>query len=335
MRWLALLVAWAGLVSGQHELAEDTDINEIRGYHKREHSLVKPYQASGLDIPFWDIVGSTMVSSTNIQLTPDQQSRSGAVWNKYPVKSRDWEVAITFRVSGSTGDLFGDGIAFWYAKEPNILGPVFGSKDHFHGLAVFLDTYSNHNGVHSHGHPYVSAMIANGTQAYDHDRDGTHTQLGGEDKGCEAKFRNRNHDSHILVRYVADTIQVYIDVSNSGLWTKCFIVPGVRLPAGYHLGVSAATGELSDAHDLIGLRTYELDVPRAEKAGEGDRYGFEPEAAHYAAPRDHVNDPRPSRLGGIGTFFLYLLGLVAVVGCVGVGIVMLQKRQEHSRKRFY
>jgi mannose-binding lectin 2 len=37
-----------------------------------------------------------------------------------------------------------------------------------------------------HAHPYISAMVNNGTLYYDHDRDGTHTQLA----GCEARFRN-------------------------------------------------------------------------------------------------------------------------------------------------
>lgn len=40
-------------------------------------------------------------------------------------------------------------------------------------------------------------MINNGTLHYDHDRDGTHTQLA----GCEAQFRNVNHDTHIAVKY--------------------------------------------------------------------------------------------------------------------------------------
>jgi len=30
-----------------------------------------------------------------------------------------------------------------------VLGPVFGSMDYFQGLAVILDTYSNHNGPHN------------------------------------------------------------------------------------------------------------------------------------------------------------------------------------------
>ena len=30
-----------------------------------------------------------------------------------------------------------------------ISGAVFGSKDNFHGLAIFMDNYSNHNGPHN------------------------------------------------------------------------------------------------------------------------------------------------------------------------------------------
>ncbi len=66
-----------------------------------------------------------------------------------PVSSRDWELLVSFKVHGSTGEMYGDGLALWYTKEPSQLGPVFGSKDYFHGLGIFLDTYCNHNGPHT------------------------------------------------------------------------------------------------------------------------------------------------------------------------------------------
>jgi hypothetical protein len=53
-----------------------------------------------------------------------------------------------------------------------------------------------------HQHPYISAMVNNGSLHYDHDRDGTHTQLA----GCEAKFRNLDHDTHIAIRYERDVL---------------------------------------------------------------------------------------------------------------------------------
>ena len=55
-----------------------------------------------------------------------------------------------------------------------------------------------------HQHPYVSAMINNGSLKYDHDTDGTHTQIA----GCEAQFRNRNYDTHMAVRYEDNTLKV-------------------------------------------------------------------------------------------------------------------------------
>lgn len=76
-----------------------------------------------------------------------------------PVRMHNWEVQLQVKVHGKGKDLFGDGMVFWYARDRMIPGPVFGSKDYFMGLAVFIDTYSNHNGPHNHQHPYVSAMV--------------------------------------------------------------------------------------------------------------------------------------------------------------------------------
>lgn len=54
----------------------------------------------------------------------------------------------------------------------------------------------------------------NGSLHYDHDRDGTHTQLGS--KGCNVKFRNKDYETSILVRYVDDSISVMLDYMYKG-----------------------------------------------------------------------------------------------------------------------
>jgi hypothetical protein len=66
-----------------------------------------------------------------------------------PCNVRNWELQVTFKIHGKGKDLFGDGMVIWYAKERMVPGPVFGSKDYFSGLAVIMDTYSNHNGEHN------------------------------------------------------------------------------------------------------------------------------------------------------------------------------------------
>ncbi|XP_014470730.1 PREDICTED: vesicular integral-membrane protein VIP36 [Dinoponera quadriceps] len=300
-----------------------------KDYMKREHSLIKPYQGAGMTIPYWDFMGSTMVTNNYIRLTPDLQSKQGALWNSVPCHVRNWELQVQFKVHGKGKDLFGDGFVIWYAKERMKSGPVFGNEDFFQGLAVILDTYSNHNGPHNHQHPYISAMINNGSLHYDHDRDGTHTQLA----GCEAKFRNLEHDTHISIKYERDTLTVLKDISNKAAWAECFSVKEIKLPTGYYIGISATTGDLSDNHDILSIRLFELDLPDDVKDQE-DRSQIVPSAAFFDPPRARIEDPKEP-MSGIKLFLVLLLGALVIISCV-IGLVMLyQKHQENKRKRFY
>lgn len=117
------------------------------------------FSAAGLTVPYWDYTGSVMFTQSYVRLTPDEQSMSGAIWNQIPCWNRNWEIHVSFKVAGKGKDLFGDGFAFWYARDRMISGAVFGSKDLFSGLAIIVDTYSNHNGPHNHQHPYISGII--------------------------------------------------------------------------------------------------------------------------------------------------------------------------------
>jgi mannose-binding lectin 2 len=56
---------------------------------------------------------------------------------------KDWEIQFHFHIHGSDDNDFGDGFAFWYTKDKHELGPVLGSKDFFHGLGIFFDTFNN------------------------------------------------------------------------------------------------------------------------------------------------------------------------------------------------
>ncbi|EZA52584.1 hypothetical protein DMN91_002036 [Ooceraea biroi] len=299
-----------------------------KDYMKREHSLIKPYQGTGMTIPYWDFMGSTMVTNNYIRLTPDLQSKQGALWNSVPCNVRNWELQIQFKVHGKGKDLFGDGFVIWYAKERMKSGPVFGNQDYFQGLGIIVDTYSNHNGQHNHQHPYVSAMINNGTLHYDHDRDGTHTQLA----GCEAKFRNVEYDTHIAIRYENSVLSVFTDMANKMAWKECMIVNEIRLPTGYYIGISATTGDLSDNHDILSVRLFELESPDDPQE---DRSQIVPSAAYFDAPRERVEDEKQSSMSNTKLFLLMLFCALVLMVCVVIAIMQYQKHQEKSRKRFY
>lgn len=56
-------------------------------------------------------------------------------------------------------------------------------------------------------------------------------------------------------------IIVSTDFSNKAAWKECFSVKDIKLPTGYYFGISATTGDLSDNHDILSIRLFELDLP--------------------------------------------------------------------------
>ncbi|KTG04685.1 hypothetical protein cypCar_00000565 [Cyprinus carpio] len=258
---LVLILAFTSSSSGENTY-EDTTYEFL----KREYSLSKPYQGLGSSSSsHWEFMGNTMIMPENIRLTPDSQSRQGAVWSRIPCYLRDWELRLQFKIHGEgKKNLNGDGLAIWLTKERMQIGQVFGNTNFFTGLGVFIDTYPNDDKQHERTFPFISAMVGNGSVAYDHDRDGRSTDLG----GCAAHVRNVEYDTFLLIRYMKNTLTVMTDIEGKQEWKDCLDIPGVRLPQGYYFGASSATGDLSDNHDLISFKLYELTVERSPEEEE-------------------------------------------------------------------
>lgn len=169
------------------------------------------------------------------------------------------------------------------------------------------------------------AMVNNGSLTYDHDRDGTHTQLA----GCEARFRNVEFDTSLKIRYENDVLSAFTDLENKNEWKECFSVSGVELPTGYYFGASATTGDLSDNHLINSFKFFELDG-----ATTADRAHIVPRAASFEEPREHVSDPKPG-WSNLKIFFVLMLGMIgAVVASIG-GYMYYEKYQQNKKKRFY
>lgn len=327
------------LPSAASEAGDSTGWN-TKNYQKREHCLTKPYQhGSAGGRPLWDFGGTAMITSNYVRLTADKQGSKGYLWNSVPVELRSWEMHVHFKVSGNhKKDMCGDGFALWYTRDRMKPGDVFGNEDPFVGLGIFVDTYSNHNGPHNHAHPYISAMVSNGTLRYDHDMDGTHTELA----GCEAQFRNKDYDTFLLVRFENRKLTVKVDVDDQRGWRPCFEVEGVHLPTGFFFGISAATGDLVDNHDVIGVKTYELPII-SSTGSEGEEEKEDPafivpSAEFYESPRARKEDAEGG-LSGVAIFFIVLGVLIAVVVVGVVIVVCLDSSNSMStgpgRKRFY
>jgi len=299
-------------------------------YMKREYSLTKPYSGNGMTMPYWDFRGNTMISNNFIRLTQDVQGQEGGIWSKVQCWVRNWEVHLHFRIHGTGRTLAADGLALWYTQEKMTPGPVFGSRDEFHGLGVFMDTYKN--GGSAITFPQISAMVGNGTTKYDHLNDGKENAIG----SCVASIRNKKHDTYMLIRYENSRLQIMLDVDDADKWKECIDVSGVRLPTGYFFGLTSATGDLADNHEIVSFKFYELETAKVEGENEEDWRRIKPGVDYLKPPLDDVEDGhRNSSISGFKLFGLICFILIGVAVCAIAGYVVFQKREEQKRKRFY
>lgn len=128
------------------------------------------------------------------------------------------------------------------------------------------------------------------------------------------------------------------DVEDKNEWKNCIDIAGVQLPTGYFFGASAGTGDLSDNHDIISMKLFQLMVEHPLEDDTVDWTKIEPSVSLLKSPKDNVDDPtgnfRSGPLTGWKVFLLLLCALLGIIVCAVVGAVVFQKRQERN-KRFY
>ncbi|CAG0886509.1 unnamed protein product [Darwinula stevensoni] len=336
--------------------ATDENVKFSEEFLRREHSLMKPFQGSGmvLSIPNWEIFGNSMVTKKFVRLTNDVPGRRGSIWNLVPVEEPNWEMQLHFKIHGKGKVYYGDGLAFWYVQDKMVDGPVFGSKDQFYGLGVFIDTYMNDQKPVRREHPIIQAVVNNGTLSYDHEKDGKVQEL----KRCPVKVQNLDHETYLSVRYEDDTLTVAVDVENKQEWTTCFSENHVRLPTGLYLGLSAATGDLSDNHDIFDLKFYALPSKPSQVMTnlhnstvicpdlfplDFHTYVSKQEDRGQIVPSiivrsDRTTDSYEESSGWSGRLkkaMLWIFGILALLGVIVTVLYFYGKEELNSRKRFY
>lgn len=105
-------------------------------------------------------------------------------------------------------------------------------------------------------------------------------------------------------------------------WTQCFEIPNFKVPPVAYLGFSAETGELSDNHDIINVRSQNLYKKNP---------GGKPSGASAAGGKAGSSMVRPKSSGSWTWFFVkFVLFGLALTGAY-VGFTVYRTRQ---RDRF-
>lgn len=219
----------------------------------------------------WDLGGSAVSHRSFVRLTAERQGQKGWIVNRNQYSEPDFSLEMELRASGGSPYLYGDGLAIWFVEAyEHLEGPVFGREDMWKGLGIFFDTFQNIDHQHHHRHPYIYAMVNDGTMHYVPDaekkeQDASMQALPGaaENSGCSFDFRyhETRHDVSVLnhtrvhVYLKAGVIKMRVQqtfLGGESEWFDCFTMKEVKLPmtSGY-FGVSSATGDLVDNHDII------------------------------------------------------------------------------------
>ena len=101
---------------------------------------------------------------------------------------------------------------------------------------------------------------------------------------------------------------------------------------GLYFGISSATGDLFDNHDVISLKVYEIEVESKDAASDDAELEVGVDKLEEKLEADAESDGEGGSEGGGGGYFKYFLALIVIGGIVGAVIYF---RKEDNSKRFY
>ncbi|KAF2715516.1 vesicular integral-membrane protein VIP36 precursor [Pleomassaria siparia CBS 279.74] len=295
-----------------------TEHPDVKAISLRTHSLEPPYLDSDMQSRWFDFGDDTIIRTDRyVRLASDKPSRTGWIFSRVPLTATNWEIVVEFKIHGQ-GNLYGDGFAMWLTKQRAQSGQVFGSMDKFEGLGVFFDTYKNNRP--GTVFPYVMVMNGDGNTAYDKDSDGKANEVA----GCSARgIRNAQIPTKAKFTYFQEkSLKLELQYKAEDEWTECFDIPNFKVPPVAYLGFSAETGELSDNHDIISVKTHNLykhntgsNAAAAASAGSSSKGSSAPST--------------PKKSGGSWSWFFMkfvLFGLAITGAYIGFTIYRAKQR---------
>jgi len=157
-------------------------------------------------------------------------------------------------------------------------------------------------------------MMNDGNRVYDHEGDNGATSNG----GCEALARGMNHPTKLKLTYWKKhylDLHVSTDLNEMKL---CARIDAAELPDNLYVGVTAATGQIHDKHDLISLETRD----------------FVPKVYEDEHKTEKVVKEEPS-MHDANSFTMMLLKIVAFITALGVVATVVRSRTSaRSAKHF-
>lgn len=128
----------------------------------------------------WRTSGTTVVNNNFVRITPDRQSKKGAIWSKKSLGVPSFSAVLKFRISGQGKNFFGDGLAMWIVQQGYYSeGNLHGFQEKFVGIGIIFDTFKNTE--HLAAHRDVTVLINDGEKTWE--------MMTEDVKGCNMNVR--------------------------------------------------------------------------------------------------------------------------------------------------
>jgi mannose-binding lectin 2 len=135
-------------------------------------------------------------------------------------------------------------------------------------------------------------------------------------------IRNAQVPTIAKLTYFADQyLKLELQYKSVDEWTTCFEIPNFKVPPVAYLGFSAETGELSDNHDIISVRSHNLYKKNPGANAAGVTKDGKKTASSMTKDREGS--------GGSWTWFFVkfvMFGLVLTGGYVGYTVYRTKQR---------
>ncbi|ROW13034.1 hypothetical protein VPNG_06000 [Cytospora leucostoma] len=190
-------------------------------------------------IPSFSLQGNPNLPETlsnKLILTPPAPgNQRAAVWADRTLQHTQWVADVDFRANGP--ERGGGNLNIWLVRDGSRevgTSSVY-TVGRFEGLALVVDTYGGEGGM-------VRGFLNDGT------KDFQKIAVDGQSFGhCAHAYRNLGRPSQVKFRQTADNFRVEIDGQ------LCFESDKISIPAGYQLGVTAASADSPDSFEIFKL----------------------------------------------------------------------------------
>lgn len=190
-------------------------------------------------IPYFSLQGNPnkpeTLSNKVILTPPAPGNQRAAVWADGTLQHTQWVADVDFRANGP--ERAGGNLNIWLVRDGarDVGSSSVYTVGKFEGLALVVDTYGGGGGM-------VRGFLNDGT------KDFQKIAVDGQSFGhCNHAYRNLGRPSQLKLRQSVDNFRVEVDGQ------LCFESNKISIPAGYQLGITAASADNPDSFEIFKL----------------------------------------------------------------------------------